>query len=657
DLSYNELSGRFPAWVSQNNLKLNLVANKFVIDATNYSKMPRGLGCLQQHNPCNHGTPIHSSFAVKCGGNSETINGIEYDADVQDLSVAAYYVTDTWAVSNTGYNPAQIKSVDSEYMARGSLSSLRYYGLGLENGCYSITLEFPEITYKSKQTWRALERRIFDIYIQGDLAAKDFNLRKEAGGLSNGPIVRKYIANVTDNLLEIHLFWSGKGTCCIPEEGSYGPLISSIYIVPWDLSQKKSHIGLYAGIVAGALALALSIISGILLWINKKKRLNTDEYEVSGFSAMVDTFSYAELKTATDGFNSSNKLGEGGFGPVFKGVLADGRPVAVKQLSRGIEQGKMEFLTEIATISSVQHRNLVKLYGYCAKRDWRFLVYEYLEYNSLDQALFGKSGIQLDWNSRFGICLGTARGLAYLHGESTVRIIHRDVKSSNILIDADLKPKISDFGLAKLYDDNKTHLSTRVAGTVGYLAPEYAMTGHLTEKVDVFGFGVVVLEVLSGKRSSSSNSAAQKVFLLEWAWHLHEKNCELEIVDPNLSSYNEEEAIRLFHIALLCTQMSPMLRPSMSRALAMLAGDVPVPEIAASPGYYMTNLQAGGSSDCTSIEFSNSMMAAPSNGLESNKYSCKSVMMGTSSSQTSTSPDSSLGSVPPYFTSSSHPLL
>ncbi|RWW85238.1 hypothetical protein BHE74_00006113 [Ensete ventricosum] len=175
-------------------------------------------------------------------------------------------------------------------------------------------------------------------------------------------------------------------------------------------------------------------------------------------------------------------------------------------------------MTEIAIISAVQHRNLVKLYGCCVEGGKRLVVYEYLENKSLDQAIFGisKNSLHLDWPIRFEICLGIARALAYLHEESRVRIVHRDVKASNILLDANLNPKISDFGLAKLYDDNKTHISTRVAGTIGYLAPEYAMRGHLTEKADVFAFGVVVLEVLSGRSNADQSLKNEKVYLLEW---------------------------------------------------------------------------------------------------------------------------------------------
>uniref|UniRef100_A0A6I9QNF8 Probable LRR receptor-like serine/threonine-protein kinase At1g56140 n=1 Tax=Elaeis guineensis var. tenera TaxID=51953 RepID=A0A6I9QNF8_ELAGV len=270
---------------------------------------------------------------------------------------------------------------------------------------------------------------------------------------------------------------------------------------------------------------------------------------------------------------------------ILQGKLSDGRTVAVKQLSVASRQGKLQFMTEIATVSAVQHRNLVKLCGCCIEGGNRLLVYEYLENKSLDQALFGKSNLHLDWPTRFEICLGTARGLAYLHEESRVRIVHRDIKASNILLDADLNPKISDFGLAKLYDDKKTHITTRVAGTIGYLAPEYAMRGHLTEKADVFGFGVVALEVVSGRPNSDRRLEEERVFLLEWAWNLRENGRELEMVDPSLSSFNQEEAIRIINVAFLCTQASPMLRPPMSRVVAMLAGDTEVGEVTTKPGY------------------------------------------------------------------------
>ncbi|KAM3389032.1 hypothetical protein ACQJBY_011272 [Aegilops geniculata] len=293
-----------------------------------------------------------------------------------------------------------------------------------------------------------------------------------------------------------------------------------------------------------------------------------------------------------------------------QGKLTDGRFVAVKQLSEASHQGKKEFATEIETISRVQHRNLVKLYGCCLEGNKPLLVYEYLENGSLDHALFGKGKSSLDWPTRFEICLGVARGLSYLHEESSIRVVHRDIKASNILLDANLNPKISDFGLAKLYDDQKTHVSTKVAGTFGYLAPEYAMRGHMTEKIDVFAFGVVVLETLAG-RPNYSTEDENKVYIFEWVWELYENNHPLDMVDQRLEEFDSEEALRAIKVALLCTQGSPHQRPSMSRVVAMLAGDVEAPDVVTKPSYITEWQITGGNTTYMSTDVSGQPSSAP----------------------------------------------
>uniref|UniRef100_A0A7C9E4J2 Protein kinase domain-containing protein n=1 Tax=Opuntia streptacantha TaxID=393608 RepID=A0A7C9E4J2_OPUST len=349
-------------------------------------------------------------------------------------------------------------------------------------------------------------------------------------------------------------------------------------------STNSKRTAVIVGVIVPLVVVSLLVLAAYW-FVRRKKRARAAEDELFGIDAKPYIFTYAELRSATGDFNSSNKLGEGGFGAVYKGTLSDGRLVAVKQLSVASHHGKNQFITEIATISAVQHRNLVKLYGCCIDGEKCLLVYEYLENKSLDQALFGESNLKLKWAQRFEICLGVAKGLAYLHEESRLRIVHRDVKASNILLDSDLNPKISDFGLAKLYDDKKTHISTRVAGTIGYLAPEYAMRGHLTEKVDVFGFGVVALEIVSGRSNSDASLEKEKVYLLEWAWQLHENNQDVELVDKRLSEFNAEEVKRVIRIALLCTQTAPAHRPTMSRVLAMLTGDIEVGTAISKPTY------------------------------------------------------------------------
>ncbi|XP_060187991.1 cold-responsive protein kinase 1-like [Lycium barbarum] len=306
-------------------------------------------------------------------------------------------------------------------------------------------------------------------------------------------------------------------------------------------------------------------------------------------------FSYSELRKATNNFHQSNKIGRGGFGTVYKGTLRSGIEVAVKPLSAESRQGLREFLTEIETISDVTHPNLVELIGYCLDGNNRILVYEYLDNTSLDRALFGSGtrNVQLDWETRAAICLGTATGLAYLHEELVPHIVHRDIKASNILLDKDYKPKIGDFGLAKLFPDNITHITTQIKGTTGYLAPEYVMGRQLTSKADVYSFGVLILETVSGRSSGSGTWQGQKL-LLESAWQLYEEGKLLELVDPELGDFPEKEVLKYIKVALFCTQETANRRPMMSQVLDMLTKNIKLNENELTPpGFFQ---DSGGSS-------------------------------------------------------------
>lgn len=290
------------------------------------------------------------------------------------------------------------------------------------------------------------------------------------------------------------------------------------------------------------------------------------------------TFSYETLVAATNNFHVHNKLGQGGFGPVYKGKLNDGREIAVKKLSRGSNQGKTQFVAEAKLLTRVQHRNVVNLYGYCIHGREKLLVYEYVPLESLDKFLFRSNKKQeLDWKRRFDIINGVARGLLYLHEDSHICIIHRDIKAANILLDEKWVPKIADFGLARLFPEDETHVNTRVAGTHGYMAPEYLMHGHLSVKADVYSYGVLVLELISGHRNSSSDSAFNGDNLLNWAYKLYKKGKWLEMVDPTVASSvaTTEQVEVCIRVSLLCTQGDPQLRPTMGRVALMLSKKPP----------------------------------------------------------------------------------
>ncbi|KAF3431271.1 hypothetical protein FNV43_RR26001 [Rhamnella rubrinervis] len=286
-------------------------------------------------------------------------------------------------------------------------------------------------------------------------------------------------------------------------------------------------------------------------------------------------FTYEELMEITRGFERQNVIGEGGFGSVYKGWLPDGRPVAVKQLKAGSGQGEREFRAEVEIISRVHHRHLVSLVGYCICEKQRLLIYEFLPNNTLEHHLHGDGQPVLEWTKRMKIALGSAKGLAYLHEDCHPRIIHRDIKSSNILLDNAFEAQVSDFGLAKLSNDTNTHVSTRVMGTFGYLAPEYASSGKLTDRSDVFSFGVVLLELITGRKPVDPTQPFGDESLVEWArpflLHALETGDLSKIVDPRLGKqYVESEMFRMIEAAAGCVRHSAPKRPRMAQVARAL---------------------------------------------------------------------------------------
>nr|GEV89390.1 probable leucine-rich repeat receptor-like serine/threonine-protein kinase At3g14840 [Tanacetum cinerariifolium] len=764
----------------------------------------------------------HTSLYINCGGGGRvSFEDKLYEDDAETGGPAHFQKTDDrWGFSNTGHFLGDnnrdnyivksafgvpVNSSELYKSARRSALSLTYYGLCMHNGSYNISLHFAEIQFTDDRNYSSLGRRVFDIYIQGMLVEKDFDISNEAGGAGK-VIVKTYTVNVMTTL-EIRLYWAGKGTITIPHRGVYGPLISAISVNPnfwvppndrsvwgngnsvsagtvagivvgavcviililgvlwwqgclrhtdtnklelngvtgsftlrqiktatnnfsdankigeggfgsvykgvlpdgtliavkqlssnsrqgnreflnelgvisalqhphlvklhgcciegnqlllayeymennslaqalfgissidfnWSgtshgIHQATNHFGILklrysqtsvghqlltipstfsfllkihlqprglqlgdfwvppndrsvwgngnsvsagtvAGIVVGAVCVIILIL-GVLWWQGCLRHTDTNKLELNG---VTGSFTLRQIKTATNNFSDANKIGEGGFGSVYKGVLPDGTLIAVKQLSSNSRQGNREFLNELGVISALQHPHLVKLHGCCIEGNQLLLAYEYMENNSLAQALFGPKEWQLvlDWPTRYRICIDIARGLAFLHEESRLKIVHRDMKAANVLLDKDLKAKISDFGLAKLDEEDKTHISTRIAGTCGYMAPEYALRGYLTDKADVYSYGIVLLEVVSGMANVADRAKENLFVLRDRAVALNNTGNIMELVDSRLGSeYDMQEMMVVINLALLCTTTSPTDRPTMSSVVGMLEGRI-----------------------------------------------------------------------------------
>ncbi|CAI0390006.1 unnamed protein product [Linum tenue] len=286
-----------------------------------------------------------------------------------------------------------------------------------------------------------------------------------------------------------------------------------------------------------------------------------------GFSKSM--FTYEELARATDGFSEANLLGQGGFGYVHRGVLPNGKEVAIKQLKAGSGQGEREFQAEVEIISRVHHKHLVSLVGYCITGSERLLVYEFVQNDTLEFHLHAKGRPTMEWSNRLKIALGSAKGLAYLHEDCHPKIIHRDIKAANILLDFKFEAKVADFGLAKITSDVNTHVSTRVMGTFGYMAPEYASSGKLSDKSDVFSFGIMLLELITGRRPVDTTHTYMDDSLVDWARPLLSRALEdgnyESLVDQKLVDYNHNEMARMVACAAACVRHSARRRPRMSQ--------------------------------------------------------------------------------------------
>ncbi|XP_074269997.1 G-type lectin S-receptor-like serine/threonine-protein kinase SD1-13 [Silene latifolia] len=325
-------------------------------------------------------------------------------------------------------------------------------------------------------------------------------------------------------------------------------------------------------IIVTVTAVSGATLVAIVYFLCRRKAKQAEKNQSLERFEELPLFKFEKLAAATSNFQDSNKLGQGGFGPVYKGTLDDGQEVAIKRLSGTSTQGVEEFMNEVLVISKLQHRNLVKLLGCCVERHERMLIYDYMPNKSLDAFLFDpqKKGI-LDWKKRYSIIEGICRGLLYLHRDSRLKIIHRDLKAANILLDENLTPKISDFGMARIFRGSQSEAdTTRVVGTYGYMPPEYAIEGRFSEKSDVFSFGVLLLEIITGKRTRWFDESS--LSLLGYVWKQWNEDNDISLIDPVIAYQGfEAEISKCIHVGLLCVQEYAQDRPDISDVIAKLS--------------------------------------------------------------------------------------
>ncbi|EEF35161.1 kinase, putative [Ricinus communis] len=355
--------------------------------------------------------------------------------------------------------------------------------------------------------------------------------------------------------------------------------------------KSSKRTGIVVGVSVSVCVAGIGMIAGIVLSQRRKTMIARKRKEKLNLTsinkdlergAAPRRFSYEELVSATNNFSNERMLGKGGFGAVYKGYLIDmDMAIAVKKISRGSRQGKREYITEVKTIGQLRHRNLVQLLGWCHDKGEFLLVYEFMPNGSLDSHLFGKKS-SLPWAVRHKIALGLASGLLYLHEEWEQCVVHRDVKSSNVMLDSNFNAKLGDFGLARLTDHELGPQTTGLAGTLGYLAPEYITTRRASKESDVYSFGMVALEIISGRRVIDHINDKYEMSLVEWIWELYgEGNLHLAVDKELYSKFNEKEAERLMIVGLWCAHPDCNLRPSIRQAIQVLKFEIALPNLPA----------------------------------------------------------------------------
>ncbi|KAL3569234.1 hypothetical protein D5086_029124 [Populus alba] len=548
-LASNMLNGPIPSWI-RDIYKVDLsynynFTNPQYHNSTEYKNRtklinmtePNRGSILALSNQCKS---KHHSLFINCGGPQTLAEGNQYDED--NATTKFYSIPGKWAyscsgdfISTTSNSSDYVKkmtcgvSISEESLyktARLCPVSLIYYGFCLQKGNYTVQLHFAETVYAQDEDYSSLGTRIFDVYIQGERKLKDFNIKEKANG-TNEAHKEKFPVIVDDHPLEIHFFWAGKGSLYNPPALN-GPLVSAISVTPnFDVHDGKLSASQIAGITIGCAFPPLLLF----LFIWKMGFLGNRELREKRIEVQQRSFTLQQIIDGTKNFSSKMEIGRGRFGVVYKAELPNQIKLAVKKISpQSKQQDKDEIKSEIGNLMSLSHENLLQLLGGYSNKELHLLIYEYMESGSLHQALFEQkvtnSATELHWRARYDICLGIAKGLKYLHEEEEkrikIKIVHGNIKAKNILLDNTHTAKLSDFGLATIYNEEDPFTAIKARGSRVYMAPEHALGKAITVKADVYSYGVVVLEIVSGRSNTEYIPNQEADFLLDTAGRLHQ---------------------------------------------------------------------------------------------------------------------------------------
>ncbi|XP_076950571.1 cysteine-rich receptor-like protein kinase 15 [Bidens hawaiensis] len=445
----------------------------------------------------------------------------------------------------------------------------------------------------------------------------------------SGAQCRECVENAYDKYVSSGLSGRIGGTCFLPMcRYSYdthrfyngSTMVIPLQATPPGLSLPTPHPAKSSNVtrlvIKVTVIMTISVIIIALIYVvlrmrRKKEQKHVPPINIENETTDIDNveslkYNFNVVRTATNNFSEYNKLGQGGFGAVYKGMLGDGREIAVKRLAKDSGQGEVEFKNEVLLVAKLQHRNLVRLLGFSLEGSERLLIYEFLPNGSLDQFIFNSTKRSLlDWQKRYKIIKGVAKGLLYLHEDSRLMIIHRDMKASNVLLDTEMNPKIADFGMARLFNQEETQCqASRIVGTYGYMAPEYVMHGNFSVKSDVFSFGVLVLEMITGQKNQCFQNGEMEEYLLGFAWKSLQNGTITNIIDPILKAGlgSLDDISKSIHIGLLCVQENVSDRPTMSTVVLMLNSNSLSLPIPSEPAFFVnsnTNHGFNSFSTCT----------------------------------------------------------